>query len=152
MSTEQGFQSRGGARRHRRLKPAPVGGGSRQEITTAFAKIDPSLKEREKRVERSRLRFAASELGEVHRRALVITEWLDALDPLARENAELLLRQQVIDGRAAERSLGYDDLPDEPDSEELRGFLHAVHFDRADDVWMYKAEQGRKRAYGHSQH
>ena len=98
------------------------------------------------RANRSRLRLAAWDLGIVNERTRVLEKWLDALSPLARENAELLVRQQEIDGRAAERTLGYADEQHDADIEELRGFLHPVHFDREDDVWMFRAARSRTLA------
>lgn len=147
MATEQGHQSRGGLKRHTKMRRGSTAHGSQQAMVTTFAKLDPSARVQAERIQRSRLRFAAKELGETSERTRVIEEWIDALDPLERENAELLLRQQIIDGRAAERVLDYDDAPTVEDSEELHGFLHAIHFDRPDDVWMLRAAQSRKHKF-----
>lgn len=142
MSTEQGFQSRGGARRHTKMRRAG-NTGARQAITTEFTIPEPSAREVEQKRERSRLRMAAWDVGEESRRIRILEEWLDGLCPLARENAELLIRQREGDRSAAERELGYDDWADEEPDPDLSGFLHAVHFDRPDDVWMLRAARGR---------
>ncbi len=143
MSTETGHQSRGGLKRHKTMRSGSGSHGARKKPGIATLP-ERSAKEQVERQRRSRLRLTANELGEVHLQSRLIEEWLDALPPLARENAELLLRQQTIDGRAAERALGYDDEAAVEDSEELHGFLHAVHFDREEDIALYRAARGRK--------
>lgn len=154
MSTETGHQSRGGKRRHIRLKPAPVGGGSRRRAVslapsarclacgrfahTCAAEPCPARARRE----RMELRAAADGEGE----------------RLARLNMELVMRQRLNDAlrllRAEEDHTRCDELrevvlqlaerldPDRDRSPMDRAWAY-VHFDRADDKWPYYAEVGR---------
>ena len=132
MSTETGHQSRGGLKRHKKLASGSGSHGAKQAITNAFA--IPAMSRRDVYE-----RLAVDELRQrriVSSKRRVALDWLDSLNALDRENAELLLRQHDADLRSSTQRA--DD-----DTTDTNAFMRAVHFDRPDDAWPFYAGRGR---------